>query len=41
MAVQLPIPVRFEDVFPAGAYVLGVEPVIMWTLPRSQWSQPV
>jgi hypothetical protein len=21
MAVQLPIPVRFEDVFPAGAYV--------------------
>lgn len=27
MAVQLPIPVRFEDVFPAGAYVLGVEPI--------------
>ena len=27
MAVQLPVPVRFEDVFPAGAYVLGVEPI--------------
>jgi hypothetical protein len=27
MAVQLPIPVRFEDVFPAGAYVLAVEPI--------------
>lgn len=27
MAVQLPIPIRFEDVFPAGAYVLGVEPI--------------
>jgi len=27
MAVPLRIPVRFEDVFPAGAFVLGVEPV--------------
>jgi hypothetical protein len=27
MAVQLPIPVRFADVFPAGAYVLAVEPI--------------
>jgi hypothetical protein len=27
VAVQLPVPVRFEDVFPAGAYVLGVEPI--------------
>ncbi|KWX10775.1 plasmid replication, integration and excision activator, partial [Carbonactinospora thermoautotrophica] len=27
MAVQVPIPVRFEDVFPAGAYAVAVEPV--------------
>ncbi|WP_239336792.1 plasmid replication, integration and excision activator [Frankia sp. CiP3] len=27
MAVPQRIPVRFEDVFPHGAYVLGVEPV--------------
>ncbi|ABW15652.1 plasmid replication, integration and excision activator [Parafrankia sp. EAN1pec] len=26
MAVPRRIPVRFEDVFPAGAFVLGVEP---------------
>jgi hypothetical protein len=27
MAVQLPIPVRFEDVFPEGAFALGVDPI--------------
>jgi hypothetical protein len=27
MAVQLPIPVRCEDVLPAGAYALAVEPI--------------
>jgi len=40
MAVPMRIPVRFEDVFPHGAFVLGVEPVNDYDKARAGAADP-